>query len=138
MMPDDRFTVLDEGRASVVATAVREGRVFLAEPDLKAVLGWELKPEGLCRGKVCIPTTGTELMTDNGVDLVALADMLDRPIIVDFDEQAAYLGAAASERASALASLEAPDFTLPDLHGRPHSLSDYRGQKILLAAYASW
>lgn len=37
-----------------------------------------------------------------------------------------------------LASLEAPDFTLPDLDGRPHSLSDYRGQKILLAAYASW
>jgi hypothetical protein len=137
-MPDGRFTVLDQGRATVVAAAVREGRVFLAALDLKAVLGWELKPEGLCRGKVCIPTAGTELMTDNGVDLVALADMLDRPIIVDFDEQAAYLGAAARERASALVSLEAPDFTLPDLHGRPHSLSDYRGQKILLVAYASW
>ena len=39
------------------------------------------------------------------------------------------------------ASLEAvshPEFTLPDLDGTMHTLSDYRGQKILLVAYASW
>ena len=32
----------------------------------------------------------------------------------------------------------APDFTLPDLAGHMHSLSDYRGKKVLLIAYASW
>ena len=32
----------------------------------------------------------------------------------------------------------APDFTLPDLAGQIHTLSDYRGKKVLLVAYASW
>jgi peroxiredoxin len=32
----------------------------------------------------------------------------------------------------------APDFTLPDLDGRMHSLSDYRGKKVFLLAWASW
>ena len=32
----------------------------------------------------------------------------------------------------------APDFSLPDLAGRLHTLSDYRGKKVLLIAYASW
>jgi peroxiredoxin len=37
-----------------------------------------------------------------------------------------------------MATLEAPDFTLPDLAGRMHTLSDHRGKKVLLIAYASW
>jgi peroxiredoxin len=37
-----------------------------------------------------------------------------------------------------LASLEAPDFALPDWQGRPHRLSHYRGRKVLLATWASW
>ena len=32
----------------------------------------------------------------------------------------------------------APDFSLPDLSGRRHSLSGQRGKKALLIAYASW
>jgi peroxiredoxin len=27
---------------------------------------------------------------------------------------------------------------LPDLSGRMHALSDFRGKKVLLVAYASW
>lgn len=30
---------------------------------------------------------------------------------------------------------KAPDFTLPDQHGTPRSLSDYRGQKVILYFY---
>jgi len=66
------------------------------------------------------------------------AETAGRPVAVDLDERAAYLGISAAERAKALASLEAPDFTLPDLDGRPHSLSAQRGKKVLLVAYASW
>ena len=33
---------------------------------------------------------------------------------------------------------EAPEFTLPDLEGRLHSLSDHRGVKVFLVAYGSW
>ena len=35
-------------------------------------------------------------------------------------------------------SAEAPDFTLPDLDGRPFRLSVLRGQKVVLVAWASW
>jgi peroxiredoxin len=37
-----------------------------------------------------------------------------------------------------MATLEAPDFELNDLHGRRHRLSHHRGKKVLLIAYASW
>jgi hypothetical protein len=66
------------------------------------------------------------------------AEASGRPVAIDLDERAAYLGVSAAARAKALSSLEAPDFTLPDLDGRLHALSAYRGQKILLVAYASW
>ena len=32
----------------------------------------------------------------------------------------------------------APNFTLPDLNGRVHSLADFRGKKVLLVTWASW
>ena len=53
-------------------------------------------------------------------------------------EQEALKAPVLRERTAALESLEAPDFTLPDLSGRPHSLVDYRGRKVLLATWASW
>jgi peroxiredoxin len=37
-----------------------------------------------------------------------------------------------------LTSLEAPDFALPDLDGKMHSLSDYRGKKVFVVSWASW
>ncbi len=77
-------------------------------------------------------------MVEGGVDVTALAAVLGRAIAVDEDAGTAFLGAASADRADRLRSLEAPDFTLPDLDGHPHSLSEHRGKKVLLAAYASW
>jgi hypothetical protein len=113
--------------------------VRIATTDLRAALGWELKPEGLCRGGQCIPTRGQDgLATADGVDLARFAALVDRPLALDAAERTAYLGVSAGERAAQLASLDAPDFTLPDLEGRPHTLSGYRGKKVFLVAYASW
>ena len=77
-------------------------------------------------------------MHEGGIDLAELARLLGRPLALDADERAAALAAPASGRSAALASLEAPDFTLPDLAGKLHSLSEHRGKKVLLVAYASW
>jgi len=41
-------------------------------------------------------------------------------------------------RNAALAGELAPDFTLPDLAGTPHRLSDLRGRKVFLSTWASW
>jgi hypothetical protein len=138
-MPEDQFTVIDGGRATVVRAVVTQDRVRLSPGDLKEALGWELRPEGLCKEPVCLPVPADSLIaTDEGVDLIELANLLDRPLALDIDQRAAYVGASAGTRSEALASLEAPDFSLPDLDGRSHALSDYRGQKVLLVAYASW
>jgi hypothetical protein len=74
----------------------------------------------------------------DGVEVATRAQAEGRPMAIDRDERAAYLGVTARERIEALTSLEAPDFTLPDLDGRFHSLRDHRGRKVLLVAYASW
>ncbi len=67
-----------------------------------------------------------------------LAARGDRPLAVDREERVACVGVAADARSTVLASLEAPDFALPDLTGRTHRLSDHRGRKVLLVVWASW
>ena len=79
---------------------------------------------------------GESSVTASAIDQLAADGQ--RPLAVDREEGVAYLGAPASARAARLASLEAPDFTLPDLAGRRHSLSEHRGRKVLLVVYASW
>ncbi len=112
---------------SVTRSAIRES------------LGWELKPEGLCRGGICVPVADAASLGDGeSLDLEALAAALGRPLAVDADEGVAVIGAAAADRGASLASLRAPDFTLPDLSGKLHTLSDHRGKKVLLVVYASW
>ncbi len=80
----------------------------------------------------------TEIDEVEGTARAKRAEASGRPVAIDRDERAAYLGVSASSRAKALASLEAPDFTLPDLDGRLHSLAQHRGKKVLLVAFASW
>jgi hypothetical protein len=138
-MPSVPFTVLDETRATPVVATIDGGSVRLPVAALESALGWTVKPEGLCRGAACVPTrTRPDLVTADGVDLAGVAALLDRPLALDVEAAAAALGAAAHERAARLASLDAPDFTLADLDGRLHSLSEWRGKKVLLVAYASW
>jgi hypothetical protein len=133
-----RFTILDAGRATVVDATIRGGRVLVSEGGV-AALGWTLEARGLCRGSECVVVPAASALRDAaGIDLAELARLLDRPLAMDVEERAAALGASARTRAQALASLEAPDFSLPDLAGRRHSLREHRGKKVLLVVYASW
>jgi hypothetical protein len=79
-----------------------------------------------------------EVDARDGQTRASAAQGSGRPVAMDLGERAAYLGVSAEERGRRLASLEAPDFTLPDLDGHPHSLSDHRGKKVFLVAYGSW
>ena len=133
------FTLLDETRAVTVDATVTGDVVRLAPTTVRDALGWELTPQGLCKGEQCVlvpPSVALE--GEDGIDLAALAQVLGRPLALDAAEHVACLGVAAEDRARQLQSLEAPDFTLPDLDGRPHTLSGHRGKKILLVAWASW
>jgi hypothetical protein len=139
MAPLATLTLLDEDSPLQVPAVVEADGVRLAPDVVQRSLGWHLEAAGLCRGDTCVPLRPEHgLLRDDGLDLRALASLLDRPLALDVDERIACLGASAAERGHRLRSLDAPAFTLPDLDGHPHSLSDHRGCKVLLLAWASW
>jgi hypothetical protein len=135
------FTLIDteNGSTTEVDAELDGERVLVGPGDVARATGWVLKPEGLCRDAVCVPLRDATVVTAGGrIDLEAFAAALHRPVAIDADELCAALGVAAEQRAEQLRGMEAPDFTLPDLTGRSHSLSEHRGRKVLLLAYASW
>ena len=133
------LTIIDAGRAVDVDARVEGERVLLSPDAVRDALGWELHEGTLCNDAMCVPLpAGSSLASGGALDLSELARVLYRPLALDVGEGAAYLGASARERADALSSLIAPDFTLPDLAGRRHSLAEQRGQKVLLVVWASW
>jgi AhpC/TSA family len=137
-------TIIYGDRSASVANATAEGNnLWLSLDDLRATTGWELKPQGACLGEVCVPIpAGREtdfIRADrNQFNLAALARQLNQPVVHDDAYAVWFFGEAVNARDNAMQSLQAPDFTLPDLDGRLHSLSEYRGRKILLVSWASW
>jgi hypothetical protein len=133
-----RVTIIDEEARALDAT-LSDGRILL-EPELLATaLGWTLKPEGLCRDDTCVPVRDrSSLFVDGKLDLVAVTDALGRPSVVDVEAGLVAVALDAEQRRGALQALVAPPFTLPDLDGTPHDLSEWHGQKRLLHAFASW
>ena len=126
--------------ASVDADA-KGGELWLKAADFERVSGWAHKPEGFCKGEVCVPIPAprkTEFVRADAYNLAALAGMLGQPMVADAENHVCCFGEAAAERKRILTSLDAPDFTLPDLDGRMHSLSQYRGKKVFLVSWASW
>jgi AhpC/TSA family len=117
------------------------GGLWLSADDLKRVSGWEFKPQGFCKGDVCVPVPDareSEFVAAKRYNLAALAGLLGQPVVADAEFNAWCFGEAAAERKRMLTSLDAPDFSLPDLDGRMHSLSDYRGKKVFVVSWASW
>ncbi len=136
-------TIISDDRAFLAASATARGDdLWLSEADLLGATGWERKPQGLCRGERCVPIppgrTEEFVASDGRFNLAAFARYLDAPVVHDDAASVWLFGEAAETRREALRSLEAPDFRLPDLDGTFHSLSDYRGKKVLLLTWASW
>ncbi len=137
--PTTLYTLIEEGRSLEIAATGDGSTLRLAAGPLLETLGWTQTTEGLCKGDVCIPIAHRpDLMNEQGVDLAALSEILGRPVVIDHDESAVSMGSATEAHGAQLAGGVAPDFTLPDLSGTEHTLSDYRGKKVLLIAYASW
>lgn len=111
--------------------------LWLSAADAERATGWSLKPEGMCKGAVCVPLPA-EAAREGQVDLQAFWRRIGHPILHDEAGETWVLGTGAEERNRSLAGLDAPDFALPDLDGRLHRLSALRGSKVFLATWASW
>ena len=104
--------------------------------DVARETGWEVKPEGACRGERCVPLPAAARPALGRVDARVLAERLGMALIEAPAQGLFALGPESGARA--LGSAELPEITLPDRHGREHSLGSLRGTKVFMCAWASW
>jgi hypothetical protein len=109
-------------------------RFEVTPAEFEAGTGWTLAPEGACRGEVCVPL---RMPVGERVDVRSVADALGMPLVEDAERGIAALGPA-TLNGRALASAEAPDVELEDLEGNAFRLSQLRGQKLLIYAWAPY
>jgi hypothetical protein len=103
--------------------------------ELQQRTGWELKPEGLCKADRCVPVP-SGASSDGRLDMRAVADRLGMPLVHDDRHDLWALGPESGRRVLESAAL--PPIVLADVDGRPFDLASLRGQKVLIAAWASW
>ena len=109
---------------------------LVADADELAVrTGWTAKPQGLCRGEVCVPAPGS-IRDDGALDVEVVAQRLRMPLVHDEEHGLWALGPPAG--GTALTSAGAADPELMDRDGTPFRLSSLHGRKVLLVAWASW
>ncbi len=131
--------VNQEGETTVVGVASNFGEFAVSLADFARATGWQLKPEGLCIDEICVPIREANRLTDGAsIDLVEFARVTKQNIVFDRQRQVAALGERADSRGESMSSLLAPDFKLPDIHGRQVSFSDFNRRKRLLLAWSSW
>lgn len=115
----------------------RDGDVWVPVRDLPGATGWELRPEGVCAGDACIPAPPDARWADGeAFNLSAFARHVGVAEAADPDQE--IVAFVPDEQSGPGDTVSAPDFTLPDLDGRLHSLSDYRGKKVVLFTWASF
>lgn len=109
-------------------------RLDVPVSDFEAGTGWALKPEGACRGDVCVPLPQPAGPT---VDVTSVADRLGMPLVAD-DARGLWALGPAAPTGHALVTAVAPELELPDVDGRPFRLSSLRGRKVVLVAWAPY
>ena len=128
-----RLTVIDEREVPVDAS-IEGDRVLVTPGDLERATGWALKPEGLCRGPLCVPVRET-VSVGGLADLRAVASTLGRGFAISSEGGVA---AIAGDPMSSGATSSIDELELPDLDGNVIRMSDFAGRKRLLIAWASW
>ena len=107
--------------------------------DIKRILGWELKAEGLCKDNVCVPfSVSDDHVGSEFFDLLQLAETLGFSTVLDYESNFLAIDTFSALRASALSDKKAPDIKLPDIDGNVRFLSEWSDKKKLLVAFSSW
>jgi hypothetical protein len=72
------------------------------------------------------------------LNITEFARLIEQPFAHDAQNAVWYFGQPGWEWRTRLSSEHAPDFTLPDLGGKEHALSELLGKKVFLLFWASW
>ena len=127
------------------APLLNSDNLWITLEDLKRATGYVVKPQGICRGELCFPIPKARraaFLSKQGritwFNLSEFARLTNQPAAMDKENAVWYFGPRPAEQNDYVQSLIAPDFTLPDMNGKKHSLRDFRGKKVLLITWASW
>jgi hypothetical protein len=104
--------------------------------DFAQHTGWEPKPQGLCRGEVCVPAPGS-LRADGTLDVTVAAERLGMPVVHD-EAHGVWAVGPATATGRALSTAVAADPELVTRDGNPFRLSALHGRKVLLVAWSSY
>jgi len=142
---NSRVVIYDGVATEVVAAPEPSKDLWVTTKDLARATRFIIKPQGVCRDELCFPLPKarqadfiTRKRSVTWFNLSEFARLIKQPFAADEKYGVWYFGPRAAEQNGFLASLEAPNFTLPYLNGRLHSLADFRGKKVLLITWASW
>ncbi len=148
-----RVVIYDDIATEVVAppstlAGVKANDLWVTLADLTRATRFALKPQGVCREQLCFPLPKkrkAEFLSKDGsvtwFNLTEFARLVHQPVAVDTGDAGQsswYFGLRSEVQNGYLASFKAPNFTLPDKDGKLHSLSDFRGKKVLIVTWASW
>jgi hypothetical protein len=146
------ITVIFDGKSTALSSSLdpqpsagSSQDLWVTLADLTRATGFVLKPQGVCREELCFPIPSarkSEFLIKRGnlqwFNLSAFARLLHQPVAYDASLATWYFGPRPEVQNNYLASFQAPNFTLPDMDGKSHSLSDFRGKKVLIVTWASW
>jgi hypothetical protein len=104
-------------------------RLDVSPAEFGRLTGWEIKPEGACKGETCVPLGGQPFTVTNAAERLGMALIQD--------EQLWALGPE-TLTGQVLTTTDTSDFALPDLDGKPFQLSSLLGQKVLVVAWAPY
>ena len=107
-------------------------RLDVPPAELERRTGWTVKPEGACRGDVCVP------LPQGPFNVESLAERVGMPLVHDPKHGVWSLGPSVNNGGRALASAVLPEIVLPDRNGQDFSLRSLRGTKVFMIAWASW
>jgi hypothetical protein len=144
--PIGRRTMIYDGKTSEIeASPIESGDLWITTADLSSAAGFVIKPQGVCRDELCFPlpkSRQSEFVSKRGsvtwFNLTAFAALIKQPVAHDIKNGVWVFGRRSDIQNNLLNTLEAPDFKLADMNGSVHSLSDFRGKKVLLVTWASW
>jgi hypothetical protein len=133
-----QLTVIDES-GSHSFEQLGFGKLGISADDFARATGWTLKAEGLCKDEICVPVRDTAAMSNgSAIDVAEFVRATGRNMVIDSSRNVLAMGEQASSRAASMATLDAPNFTLPDINGNLVSLSDFANRKKLILAWSSW
>jgi hypothetical protein len=105
-------------------------RLDITADEFQKGTGWAIKPEGACKGEMCVPLP-------TGFNLADAASRLGMELVHDKPAGVWALGPE-SLNGRALVSAQAPELVLNDIDGNEFHLSSLRGKKVILVAWSPY